>query len=188
MQASSPAKSTTSSTGSLTPPSVILRTKSKYDPLLVGLLAFGILAVLVPLYTSLRDGDYQAAWVLIWSLLFVGGCYMLVLPKHLDVHSDGVIAVKTILTTWKFADVSRAYESSFSPDELMMPRIKFATAWKSPHRVILCRKHGKWDVIVSPVDAKEFVEAVNKLVNANDDDLVNAETGLNSPKPDLSSQ
>ncbi|KAL3934307.1 MAG: hypothetical protein SGBAC_009945 [Bacillariaceae sp.] len=182
-----PAKSTSSS-ASLQPANVIIRTGSKYDPWIVAVLALGVVPILFPLYFALRDGDYTTTWILLWSILFVGAVYMLVLPKSVDVRSDGTVGVKTMLTTWKFSDVTRAYESSFSSDELMMPRIKFATAWKVPHRVILCRKNGKWDVLVSPVDAREFVQAVNNLVGADNDDVVNAETGLTSPKRDLSSQ
>ena len=181
MQAS-PAKSIGSSS-SLQPAAIIIRTGSKYHPLLIAVLAISAATVLVPLYFALRDGNYQSAWILLWSVLFIVAVYMLVLPKSVDVRSDGVVGIKTMLTTWKFSDVTRAYESSFSPDELMMPRIKFATTWKPPHRVILCRKNGKWDVLVSPVDAKEFVEAVNNVVSRGD-----AETGLSSPKRDLSSQ
>mmetsp|Transcript_10930 Transcript_10930/g.26444 ORF Transcript_10930/g.26444 Transcript_10930/m.26444 type:complete len:188 (-) Transcript_10930:1914-2477(-) len=180
----SPVKSI-SSTASLQPPAVILRTGSKYHPFLIFLLGIGVASVLFPFFFALKDGDYQNAWVLLWSVLFIAACNLLVLPKSVDVRSDGTIGIKTLVTTWKFNDVTRAYESSFSPDELMMPRIKFATSWTPPHRVILCRKNGKWDVLVSPVDAKEFVEAVNKLVDA---DLVNAETGLTSSKRDLSTQ
>ncbi|CAJ1965213.1 unnamed protein product [Cylindrotheca closterium] len=183
---SSPAKST-GSEASLQPPNIILRTSSKYHPLMICLLVGSTATVLFPLFFALRDGDFHTAWTLLWSVLFIGLVFMLVLPKTVDVRSDGVIGIKTMLTTWKFTDVTRAYESSFSPDELMMPRIKFATTWKPPHRVILCRKNGKWDVLVSPEDAKEFVEAVNNLVGS--EEVVNAETGVKkTPKRDLSSQ
>lgn len=183
----SPSKSNSSrrSSRSLKPETVIIRTGSKYHPWLVALLVLSIVPVLISLDYALKDEDYKTAWGLVWSLLFVVVVYLLVLPKSVDVRSNGVVGVRTLLMTYKFKDIVRAYQSDFSADELFMPRIKFATSWQAPHRVVLCRKNGKWDVLVSPVDVDEFLDAINSITSGDDQHPM--KDGHKSPKRDLSS-
>jgi hypothetical protein len=166
---------------------VIMSTKSKYHPAMYLLLVLPLLTILVPIYTSLTQGDYNTAWGLIWSLTFVGFGYMMVLPLTLYVRSDGAVGVKTSLMTYKFTDIVRAYEAGFYTDDLLRPRIKFATDFKIPHRVAVRRRNGKWDLLVSPVDAEEFIAAVNGAAADQDqnEDTLTDETGLSQ---DLSKQ
>jgi hypothetical protein len=166
---------------------VIMRTKSKYHPAMYLILVVPLIAILVPIYISLTQGDYNTAWGLIWSLTFVGFGYMMVLPTTLYVRSDGAVGVKTSLMTYKFTDIVRAYEAGFSTDDLLRPRIKFATDFKRPNRVAVRRRNGKWDLLVSPVDAEEFIAAVNSTAADQDqkEDALADETGS---RQDLSKQ
>lgn len=160
---------------------VIMRTKSKYHPAMYFILIFPLLIILVPLYISLTTGDHQTAWGLIWSLTFCVFVYMMVLPRTVDVRSNGVVGVKTSLMTYKFTDVVRAYEIGWSTEELLRPRFKFATDFSK--RVSVRRRNGKWDILVSPVDIEEFIAAVNNNSTSEDQD---EETGLH--REDLSKQ
>jgi hypothetical protein len=168
---------------------VILRTNSKYHPATYILLLFPLLTILVPIKISLTQGDYNTAWGLIWALMFVAFVYMMVLPRTLDVRSDGSVGVKTSLMTYKFTDVVRAYEApGYSIDDPLRPVIKFATDFKRPHTVAVRRRNGKWDLLVSPADVEDFIAAVNGAAadqDQNEATLTTDETGL---RQDLSKQ
>lgn len=150
---------------------IIMRTGSKYHPIIVLIVAFPICSMLVPLILALVQRDYEKAKGLFWGTLFVLAIFVLVLPKGFDVRSNGVIGVETLLTTWKFADIERAYPAPVSSRDMFDPRFKFATTFHQPYRVLVRRRNHKWNVLVSPVDAEEFINAVNKLGSGQNEKL-----------------
>eukprot|EP00980_Cylindrotheca_fusiformis_P030599 scaffold25087_cov201-Cylindrotheca_fusiformis.AAC.2 len=152
---------------------------------MVAILFVPFICIVIPIIQSLIDGDRTATWVLIWTLIFVGFVYLMVLPRSVDVRSDGTVGIKTTMMTYKFSHVVRAYQASNPMEGLGRLRIKFATDFQN--RVALRRSHGKWDVFVSPVDLAEFIAAVN--ANANPEDNIvheDEEAGRQAPQQNLS--
>ena len=114
---------------------------------------------------------------------------MVVLPKQVDVRSNGSIGIKSFLVTFQFPKVARAYESEpvlFQREDFARPRLKFEShPWS---KVVVLRRNGKWDVTVSPKDPKGFIEAIDKVVNQLESMRTppGSEDG-DSSKPDLAS-
>lgn len=142
-------------------------------------------------------------WILAWHFLFLLVLYMVVLPKQIDVRSNGTVGIKSFLVTYHIDDVVRAYQSSgvvvgIRSDFFWRPRLSYATHFGSGRVVIIRRRHGKWDVIVSPSDPVGFVHAIEEVVRGDDgpvvdgDDIGTVPSSLNDgpgegTKPDLAS-
>ena len=150
---------------------IIMRTGSKYHWIIVLIVAFPICSMLVPLLWAIVEKDYEKAKSLIWGTIFVLTIFILVLPKGFDVRTNGVIGVETLLTTWKFANIERAYPAPVSTTDIFDPRFKFATTFNQPYRVLVRRRGHKWNVLVSPVDPEEFINAVNNLGSGQNEKL-----------------
>lgn len=122
-----------------------------------------IIAILV---ASAKKEDFvssQESWVLGWTLILIFGIYMMVLPKQVDVRSNGNIGIKTFLITYQFRGTVRAYEAGIGREDFMRPRLKFATCFHPPHRIVVRRRGGKWDLVVSPTDPEGFLQAVETV-------------------------
>ena len=128
-------------------------------------------------------------WGLVWTMITVLCLYMVILPKQVDVRSNGSIGIKTFLVTFQFPSVARAYKSEpvlFQREDFQRPRLKFEShPWS---KVVVLRRHGKWDVTVSPKDPQGFIEAIEKVVNELEPMRTppGSEDG-DSSKPDLAS-
>jgi hypothetical protein len=91
---------------------------------------------------------------------------MIFLPRTFDVRSDGTVGVKTMLLTFKFKDVARAYQAGiFSIEEFLRPKFNFATSFSEAHTVVVRQRNGKWDVTCSPADTEEFIAALEKVTS-----------------------
>ena len=145
-------------------------------------------------------------WGLVWTMILVLCIYMVILPKQVDVRSNGSIGIKTFLVTFQFPHVARAYISEpllFQKDDFNMiqrPRLKFEShPWS---KVVVLRRHGRWDVTVSPKDAQGFIDAIDKVIHqlestrssstttipgSNNEDVSGGFGVDSSSKPDLAS-
>jgi hypothetical protein len=169
---------------------IIFSSRSYYHPLLWVVLAIPLLAILIQIGFVSRDPAVSEflrerhAWLLGWMLVLIFGIYMVVLPRQVDVRSNGSIGIKTFLITYRFKGVVRAYQAGMGREDFLRPRLKFATSFFPPHRVVIRRRGGKWDLVVSPSDPEEFIQAVENVVfelEQQEQDESNREG-----KPDLS--
>jgi hypothetical protein len=87
---------------------------------------------------------------------------MAVLPKQVDVRTNGTVAVKTFLLTFHIDGIVRAYQAGVGREDFLRPRIRFSTSFQD--RVVIRRNHGKWDVVVTPEDPVGFINAVERMV------------------------
>jgi hypothetical protein len=151
---------------------IVFETPSKYDWVVWVLLSFVVLSCLLPLYAILVDDSIpapdkkKAIATLLWTLVALFLVFALVLPTTLQVRSNGSIGVHTICNvTWSFGNI-RAVEmehSLFAKRACRYPRLKFATSFTS-NRVLVLRKNGRWDILVSPANVDGFIKAVRSVV------------------------
>lgn len=110
---------------------------------------------------------------------------MAVLPRQVDVRSNGTVAVKTCLLTFFIDDIARAYrgcniESNY--DTLLRPRVMLGTNLDRDGAVVIRRQHGKWDVVVTPEDPEGFVHAVEEMVRRKEGENDNNFVAIEKPK------
>jgi hypothetical protein len=173
-------------------PTVIMSSYSEYHIAVLVMLSLAPLAIIGAMIATLlhpEDFDDQTQelerqeWVLVWSLIFVLTLYMLILPKQVDVRSDGSVGVKTALYTFVFSDIVRAYATEGTATYSFQSKWKFSTTVSE--RIVIKRRNKKWDVIVSPVDRQGFLQALEQVlqkteemepsVGANNEFLVQSE-------------
>jgi hypothetical protein len=182
---------------------VVFSSPSYYHPFIWVIMALPLFLILIQMILTLvasrRREDFQTdqqAWLMGWSLILIFAIYMVVFPRKVDVRSNGSIGVKTFLITYQFSGVVRAYQAGMGRDDFLRPRLKFATAFGPPHLVVVRRRHGKWDVVVSPSDPEGFILALERVVSQREEGLdasnnshsvrrIKEEGG--GTKPDLSS-
>lgn len=130
-----------------------------------GVLIFGIAVVLltiipVSLDPNTSNADKTSAmWTLIWSAVSILILYIFILPTKFEVRSNGSIGVATLFVTYTFVDAVRAYIADGLFEGALRPRFKFATSLEK--RVVVRRRNGRWDLLLSPNDVDGFVKAVN---------------------------
>lgn len=159
---------------------VVMSSYSEYHVAVLVLLSLAPLAIIGAMIATLLQPPQQPdetqelerqEWILVWSLIFVLSLYMLILPKQVDVRSDGSVGIKTALTTFVFGDIVRAYATEGTASyTFQQPKWKFATTVMC-ERIVIKRgranKH-QWDVIVSPVDRQGFLRALEETLRANE--------------------
>ena len=168
---SSSRRSSKSKRGKKTKPKIAFSCTSHYHPLLWVIAAIPLLSILTRIVLVSIDSnvddirrEYQA-WKLTWSLILVFIIYMVILPRRVDVRSNGSIGVKTFLITYLFGDVVRGYQAGMGREDYLRPRFKFATTFFPPHRVVIRRRGGKWDLIITPSEPEEFLKALEEVVS-----------------------
>jgi len=174
---------------------IVFASASKYQ-WLIGLIA---VAPLIAILMSIIFFDVQSQeeyknsltiWILGWCFIFIMVLYMAVLPRQVDVRSNGTVAIKTCLLTFFIDDIARAYRGcniESTCDSLVRPRLLLATSLDSA--VVIRRHHGKCDVIVTPEDPEGFVHAVEEMVRKKEDKSDNnfVAVGQHERKPNLAS-
>lgn len=176
---------------------IVFASASKYQ-WLIGLI---VVAPLIAILMSIMMFDVQSQeeyknsstiWVLGWCFIFIMVLYMAVLPRQIDVRSNGTVGIKTCLLTFFIDDIARAYrgcniESNF--DNVLRPRQMLATSLDRDGAVVIRRHHGKWDVVVTPADPEGFVHAVEEMVRQKEDesDKHFVAVGQHKRKPNLAS-
>jgi hypothetical protein len=161
---------------------VVFSTRCKYGCFIWGILIFSVaICILTIIPISLDpDTDEQAKeaaiHTLVWSTVAIIILFIFILPVSVEVRSDASIGVKTLVITYSFIEAARAYKADSIWEGALRPRIKFATSLDS--RVIVRRKHGWWDLALSPDDADGFIQAVADVAQQlefGEDDAVASE-------------
>jgi hypothetical protein len=171
------------------PATVVFASLSRYDYVVVAIMSLAPLSIILNIIMvnrnkSLEEEEVQQkVWILVWALILVFVIYMAVLPRQVDVRSNGTIGVKTALFTYIFTGVCRAYEAGIGREDFLRPRLKFAASFTG-NRVVVRRRHGKWDIVVTPTDPQGFVQAVEQVVGQLEtlNEMQSLEAG---DKPDL---
>lgn len=174
---------------------IVFVSSSKYQWLIGFLVVAPLFAILVSII--MFDVKSQEAyknssriWILGWLFILIMIVYMAVLPRQVDVRSNGTVAIKTCLLTFHIDDIARAYrgcniESNY--DSFLRPRVRFASSLDRDAAVVIRRNHGKWDVVVTPQHPEEFVHAIEGLLrqkeNEKDENLVSTEGSTSSMQP-----
>ena len=161
-------KNMTGETKAQREPRVVFETLSKYDSFVVILLSICLLSILFAFYKvyasdSLSDDERKQAYTtLIWTPISISLVFALVLPHSLQVRSDSSLGIRTLFVTWWFSEVTEAVVNPPFSEHCRRPRYKFATALFR-HRVVVRRRKGHWDVLVSPRDVDAFIQAIARL-------------------------
>jgi len=148
---------------------VVFTTPCTYGWLVWLLLAFSIGASLlttIPLFISDNESSDEekksAIHTLIWTTVSILIVYIFILPYKCEVRSDASIGISTLFLTYSFIEAVRAYQADGIFDALVRPRrFKFTTDFHN--RVVVLRKHGRWDLDVSPKDSEGFIRAVHDM-------------------------
>lgn len=153
---------------------ITFETPSKYDGFVLILLSIFLLSILFSFYKVYGDKDIsedereKAYTTLIWTPISISIVFALVLPHSLQVRSDASLGVRTLFVTWWFSDVIEAAVNSPFAEHCRRPRYKFATSLFRD-RVLVRRRRGRWDVLVSPRDTEAFIQAITSVSSELDD-------------------
>jgi len=157
---------------------IVFASTSKYQWLIGFLVVVPLFAILMAiiLFDVKSQEEYKnssTVWVLGWCFILIMVLYMAILPRQVDVRSNGTVAIKTCLLTFHIDDIARAYRGcniDSNYDSLLRPRVRFATSFDRDGAVVIRRHHGKWDVVVTPQDPEGFVHAVEDMVRQKEDE------------------
>mmetsp|Transcript_11435 Transcript_11435/g.26862 ORF Transcript_11435/g.26862 Transcript_11435/m.26862 type:complete len:252 (+) Transcript_11435:330-1085(+) len=178
---------------------IVFVSSSKYQWLIAFLVVAPLFAILMSIimFDVQSQEEYKNSsriWSLGWLFILIMIVYMAVLPRQLDVRSNGTVAIKTCLLTFHIDEIARAYrgcniESDY--DFFLRPRLRFATSLDRDAAVVIRRHQGKWDVVLTPQDPEGFVHAVEEVLRQNEDqqdeNFVYVEGRQEQRKPTLSS-
>lgn len=156
---------------------VVFASGSKYQWIVALFLIVPLLAILLSiiLFDVQSQEVYKNSstiWGLSWCFIFLMVLYMAVLPRQVDVRSNGNVAVKTCLLTFHMDEIARATPgSSFASgwDVFGKPRVMLATGLDKDGAVVIRRKGEKWDVVVTPEDPEGFVSALEKMLRKREE-------------------
>ena len=159
---------------------IVFASSSKYQLLLCLLLMIPLLTILISLilFDINTQEEYKnswTVWVLGWCFILIMVLYMAILPRQVDVRSNGTVAIKTCLLTFHIDDIARAYRGcniDSNYNSLLRPRVRYATSLDKDGAVVIRRKHDKWDVVVTPQDPEGFINAVEKMLRQKEDDVI----------------
>lgn len=144
---------------------VVFATGSQYNWLFGLIVASPLLAILLSVTLFDAQGDYKDSttiWALGWSFVLLVVLYMAILPRKVDVRSNGTVAIKTCLLTFFMDDIARVSTNLPENGWKVLP---LATSWNNKEgAVVMVRKHGKRDVVVTPVDPQGFCEALEGML------------------------
>jgi hypothetical protein len=113
---------------------------------------------------QIKTRDMVTLWVVSVSIVLL---MFLLLPRRVDLYSNSSVLVVTYLCSHEFPDVISAYDDPTTiPESWQHPRVKCTTNFVS--RVLLRRKNGGWDVVVSPQDPKGLIDSVFQVAHARE--------------------
>lgn len=142
--------------------SVVFESQAYYDCCLTLLLPFAPTITFVKLvaYVILAPEERATIVGITISFFFILVLYALVLPKKYEVLPDAAVQIVSISgARWKFNNVTAAYEKDSLMSEWYRPKFKFATSIRK-NRVVVRRRNGAWDLLVSPAEPEGFINAV----------------------------
>jgi hypothetical protein len=199
---------------------IVFASSSKYQLLICILLIIPLLTISMSiiLFDVKTQEEYKnswTVWTLGWCFILIVVLYMAILPRQVDVRSNGNVAIKTCLLTFHIDDIARAYRGggcgggggcnnvdssnnnnnnnnnnwNWYCDSLLRPRVKFATSLDKDGTVIIRRKHDKWDVVITPDDPEGFIFALENMLQQkeNNENAHNNPSFVTKQKPDLAS-
>jgi hypothetical protein len=144
---------------------VVHRSPVANDPAIYVLMGLALLVLigsggLVYMDSSLSDSEKRNNLIAVaCSTIATVVTFLLVMPKEFEVMSDASINVVTFVTIkWNFGNVTAAYDGEHSPSHWYRPKIKFATT--CGNHVVVRRRNGGWDLLLSPDDPEQFIKAV----------------------------
>mmetsp|Transcript_2984 Transcript_2984/g.7044 ORF Transcript_2984/g.7044 Transcript_2984/m.7044 type:complete len:256 (-) Transcript_2984:156-923(-) len=151
---------------------IVFASGSKYQWLVALLLVVPLAAIVLSiiLFDVQNQEVYKNSstiWGLSWCFIFLMVLYMAVLPRQVDVRSNGNVAVKTCLLTFHMDEIARATLGSTAAsgwDVFWQRRVMLATSLDKDSAVVIRRHGGKWDVVVTPEDPEGFVNALEKML------------------------
>ena len=165
---------------------IVFASGSKYQWLVALLVVAPLFAILMSiiLFDVHSQDEYKNSstiWALGWCFIFIMVTYMAILPRQVDVRSNGTVAIKTCLLTFFIDEIARAYrggniESNYNYQNLLRPRVMLATSLDKDGAVVIRRNHGKWDVLVTPEDPEGFVNAVEEMVRKKENEDMNSDS------------
>lgn len=148
---------------------VVYATDAQYDDWTKSILSVPVILISIRLaLVYAKDANIasfersQTVWILSWTLLLILGLYMMVLPKQLSIRSNGSLGVKTSLLTYEFADVCHLYQAEDVVPNFMGKSYRLGTSLGSPPMVL--RRRNLWDVVVTPVNATEFLQSFESVL------------------------
>lgn len=156
---------------------VVHSSHAKYDWITFVLMCIVPLSMLFSLWVVQEDSDpslrRHAIRSIAASSVALVIVFSLVLPRRFDVLSDSSIRVVTLCGKhWVFGGAMDAFGRQGIIAEPFRPKFKFATSFLH-ERVIVRRQQGSWDILLSPSDPGEFVQAV-KILRREDANLPTA--------------
>lgn len=148
-----------------TRPRIVFESPAKYHPCTIFLLSLAPAAILISLALVQFDGSVSSedrrsiTKCFLWMIAVIIIGYSLVLPKRFELLSDA--SIRVVMWTslaHTFPNATAAYDNPPMHQNLFRPKLKFATDLNS--RVVVTRRNGGWDLLVSLHDAPGFVAAV----------------------------
>jgi len=97
---------------------IVYSTTAHYDTWMIFLLSLPLLALVLWMIVVVTSSKYDhwerspTVWILSWSLLLMVGLYMVLLPKQLNIRSNGSLGIKTFLCTFQFSNVCHVSRGS----------------------------------------------------------------------------
>lgn len=155
---------------------VVFATKSKYHWFVLFCMLTPFLTILLRVILFDAQDDYKNSstiWAMGWISVFLVVLYMAVIPRKVDVRSNGTVAVKTCLLTFFIDDIAGAYRGSNNAEyirHILRPHFLLITSVDRNDIVVIRRKHEKWDVTVSPEDVDGFLEALEGMLLKEESD------------------
>lgn len=164
---------------------IAYKTSSTYDVRAILVLCLPIVLILnrmVLVYAKdAQIADFQRSqtvWILGWSMVMILGIYMMVLPKELNIRMNGSVGIKTFLFTYHFTDVCHVYQAEGTQPSCIGASFRFATSLGTPP--VILRRRNKWDVVVTPTKASEFLQTFESVLTRLEIQRENAKNGSKS--------
>lgn len=148
---------------------VLFSSPAHYDGWVIAILCLPLFLILfqiiVLLIATAKVADFERSgtvWTLGWTMILIFALYMVILPKQVDIRSNGTIGIKTFLITHQFDDICHAYMAGLGPETSSIP---FGTCYDTSKQVVVRRRGaGHWDVVVSPSHAEEFIRTLQSII------------------------
>jgi hypothetical protein len=155
---------------------VVFSTPTRYSSsiwiLALALVVVNVLPIVVILLVGTSNNSSKVEKMQnLYPVLFCNAAILsaivVVFPRSFEVRSDASIGVTTLFITYSFVDAVRGYKVDgilFDNNKgilLSRQRVKFATSLD--HRVLVRRRTGLWDLLVSPHDDEGFIGAIEDV-------------------------
>lgn len=153
-------------------PEVVLTSDALFHPLF-WLVMIVPASYLLCLWLVIGNETFQRktlAAVLIWFMIFLSMMFILVIPAKYEVLSDASINIYNFLAMkWNFDRIRAVYEQQSYWTVSHLNLLKFAC--DPLNCVLVKRKQGTWDLLLSPAEPAAFANSVWSVVADNESEL-----------------